>query len=251
VWIPVQLAAAVFGIAGTSVGPQHAYLAGRPVAIAFTVVRTTAPLALQVDLVREATGTPVRRIEIAAASPGEQQRVEWDGLTGGGEAAPGGRYQVRVREPLSGAARNVGRLTLRSHEYPIRGRHADRGIGGTFGVARSGGRTHEGFDVVAACGVPLVAARGGTVRRVVYDPVLYGHLVVIRGAHTRRDYWYSHLLDAPKLRVGDDVLTGQRIGSVGASGNARTIGCQLHFELRSRGRAVDPAPALHAWDRWS
>lgn len=53
------------------------------------------------------------------------------------------------------------------------------------------------------------------------------------------------------LKVGDRVLTGQRIGSVGATGNARTIGCHLHFQIVSRGRPVDPERELHAWDRWS
>jgi murein DD-endopeptidase MepM/ murein hydrolase activator NlpD len=231
------------------VSPRHAYVAGRPVAIDFTVVAPAA-LALQVDVVREATLTPVRRFVVAAALPGIAQHLDWDGLTGGGDVAPGGSYRIRVRAP-DGRARNVGRVTLRSHIYPIRGRHADRGASGAFGVARSGGRTHEGFDVFAACGTAVVAARGGEVRRVVYDPVLYGHLVVIRGEHTRRDYWYAHLARAPRLRAGDHVLTGGRIGSVGATGNARAIGCQLHFELRPGGVPVDPARELHAWDEWS
>ncbi len=199
---------------------------------------------------REATRTPVRRFELPAVAPGVAQRLDWDAITGGGDAAPDGRYRIRVRAP-DGGARNAGALTLHSHVYPIRGRHADRGSGGAFGVGRSGGRTHEGFDVFAPCGTPVVAARGGRVVRVRYDPLLYGHIVVIRGAHTRRDYWYAHLLEAPRLRAGDRVLTGRRIGSIGATGNARTIGCQLHFELRPRGVPIDPAPELHAWDRWS
>ncbi len=249
----LQLVASVvagsFAISGASVSPHQAYVAGRPVAIAFGVT-APGPLALAVDVVRERTGTPVRRLPIAAALPGAEQRLSWDGLTGGGDVAPSGRYRIRVRA-ADGTAHNAGAFELRSHAYPIRGRHADRGAGGAFGVARSGGRVHQGFDVFAACGTPVVAARGGTVRRVVYDPVLYGNLVVIRGAHTRRDYWYAHLLRAPRLRAGDHVGTGVRIGSVGATGNARSIGCQLHFELRPRGVPIDPAPELHAWDAWT
>jgi murein DD-endopeptidase MepM/ murein hydrolase activator NlpD len=184
---------------------------------------------------------------------GRAVTLRWDGLTGGGAVAPGGGYRVRVRAAggAPGSGRNVGRVTLRSHIYPIRGRHADRGAGGAFGVPRSGGRVHEGFDVFSPCGTPVVAARGGLVRRVVYDPVLYGWLVVIRGIHTHRDYWYAHLLGRPRVRAGQRVRTGARIGSIGATGNARTIGCQLHFELRPRGVPVDPAPELHAWDAWS
>jgi hypothetical protein len=238
-----------FAVAGARVTPQHAYFAGRPVRIAF-VIRAPAPLALQVEVVREATGAPVRRFLLPAVVPGVAVRVDWDGLTGGGDVAPGGHYRIRVRAP-GGTARGAGTLTLRSHVYPIRGSHADRGPIGAFGVARSGGRRHEGFDVVAACGTPLVAARGGRVTRSAYDPVLYGNLVIVRGERTHRDYWYAHLQHASRLRPGDRVRTGERIGRVGATGNARTIGCHLHFEIRSRGVPIDPGAELHAWDRWS
>jgi murein DD-endopeptidase MepM/ murein hydrolase activator NlpD len=118
-------------------------------------------------------------------------------------------------------------------------------------VARNGGRRHEGFDVNAPCGTPVVAARGGRVVRAAYDPVLYGNVVIVRGERTRRDYWYSHLKHATRLKVGDEVRTAQRIGSIGATGNARTIGCHLHFQIVSHGRPIDPAPELHAWDAWS
>jgi len=47
------------------------------------------------------------------------------------------------------------------------------------------------------------------------------------------------------------VHTGQRIGSVGKTGNARTVGCHLHFEIHLRGQPIDPEPALRRWDRFS
>ncbi|MDX6676166.1 MAG: peptidoglycan LD-endopeptidase LytH, partial [Solirubrobacteraceae bacterium] len=244
-----------FELTDKSVSPRHAYVAGRRVAIAFAI-QATAPLDLQVDLVREATGRVVRRFALAAVAPGAAQLVRWDGLTAGGEVAPAGAYRVRVAAPPTAAApaavaHLAGGLTLRGHIYPIRGPHADRGPIGRFGVARNGGRTHEGYDVNAACGTKLVAARGGRIVRADYDPVLYGNLIIVRGAHTERDYWYAHLLRTPRLRVGDRVSTGRRIGSIGATGNARTIGCHLHFEIHRGGRPIDPEPELHAWDGWS
>ena len=242
-------AAPSFALIDARVSPRRAYAAGRRVRVSFTVA-AAAPLALRVDVVREATRRLVRSFALAPAAPGVEQRVAWDGRTGAGAVAPNGRYRMRVVAP-DATARNAGRVELRSHIYPIRGRHADRGPAGAFGVARNGGRTHEGFDVNAACGTPLVAARGGVVTRAGYDPVLYGNVVIVRGERTRRDYWYAHLLRTPRLRVGDRVSTGQRIGSVGATGNARTIGCHLHFEIRSRGRPIDPAAELRAWDGWS
>ena len=247
---PIQVAPSAFALADARVSPRRAYFAGRPVQIAFRV-EAAAPLALHVDLVREASNRPVRRYAVAAVAPGVAQLVHWDGLTGSGEVAPGGSYRVRVAVAGGAEAHLAGRVTLRGHIYPIRGPHADRGPIGTFGVGRSGGRVHNGFDVNAACGTKVVAARGGRVVRAGYDPVLYGNVVIVRGERTQRDYWYSHLLRTPRVRVGDRVSTGQRIGSIGATGNARTIGCHLHFEIRRRGVPIDPAPELRAWDAWS
>ena len=239
-----------FTLVDPLVSPRKAYFAGAPVRIAFGVA-SPAPLALQVDVVREATAKPVVTLVPPVAAPGAApQAIEWDGLTGAGDVAPGGSYRIRVRAP-GGTSRLAGYVTLRSHIHPVRGPHADRGPIGSFGVGRSGGRTHEGFDVNAACGTPLAAARGGRVASVRPAPVRYGNLVIIRGDHTRRDYWYAHLERPSRLRAGDRVLTGQRIGRVGATGNARTTGCHLHFEIRARGVPVDPAPELREWDRWS
>ena len=231
------------------VTPAHAFFGGKAVRVEFRFAAST-PLDLQVEIVRQANHKVTRRYPLAQAIPQQPQRVDWDGLTGAGRVAANGRYRVRIAT-AGGPARQAGALTLRSHIFPIRGPHADRGPIGAFGVGRSGGRRHNGFDVNAACGTPLVAARAGRVRRRGYDPVLYGNYVIIRGRLTQRDYWYVHLRRPSPVRVGQRVSTGQRIGRVGATGNARTIGCHLHFELRVRGRPIDPRPELHAWDGWS
>jgi murein DD-endopeptidase MepM/ murein hydrolase activator NlpD len=169
----------------------------------------------------------------------------WDGLTTHGHAAPDGRYVFRA-----GATR-LGSVVLHGHYFPVRGPHWERGAVGVFGAPRSGGRTHAGFDVVAGCGTPLAAARGGRVVKNVYDPVLYGNLLIVKGLESHRDYWYAHLARRSRFGRGARVRTGQRIGAVGASGNARTVGCHLHFEIHSRGGPIDPGPELRAWDHWS
>jgi murein DD-endopeptidase MepM/ murein hydrolase activator NlpD len=104
---------------------------------------------------------------------------------------------------------------------------------------------------MAACGVPLVAARGGRVITSSYDDVLYGWHVIIHNAREHRDYWYSHLIRRPLVRRGQDVRTGRHLGDVGATGNARSVGCHLHFEIHQHRTPIDPAPSLHAWDAWS
>jgi murein DD-endopeptidase MepM/ murein hydrolase activator NlpD len=150
--------------------------------------------------------------------------------------------------PAVASAARTGGTEYRDHAYPVLGPHGVRGFIGEFGAPRSGGRTHEGFDIVAPCGRGLVAARGGRVRRAGYDPVLYGNYLLIHGEGERRSYFYSHLIRPASARGGERVFTGQRVGAVGATGNARTVGCHLHFEIWVNGSPIDPTPALQSWE---
>ncbi len=246
---PERATPPAFGLVDASVSPKRAFFGRSAVRIQFRFTGD-ARLDLRVEIVGGPSRKVVRRFAIRRAVRGERQRLRWNGLTDSARAAPDGRYGVRVVAP-GGRARRAGSFTLRGHMFPIRGPHADRGPVGEFGVGRNGGRTHEGFDVNAACGTPLVAARAGRVTRSTYDPVLYGHDVIVRGRLNNRAYRYSHLLHRPRVRTGDLVRTGQRIGVVGDTGNARGVGCHLHFELRSGGGLIDPKGPLHAWDGWS
>lgn len=221
-----------------------------PVSARFTVTLDT-PRALHVEFVAQRTGRIARRKVLRPIAPGTL-RATWDAVRADGTVAPDGRYRVRVVVPSTGQRRLLGTFTLHGHVYPIDGPHADRGPVGQFGVPRNGGRTHEGYDVNAACGTPLVAVRAGTVVRRRYDPVLYGNEVIVRGAREGRTYRYAHLREPARVRLGQHVRTGALLGHVGATGNARTIGCHLHLELRAAsGRLLDPRPWLHAWDTWS
>lgn len=193
----------------------------------------------------------VRRIDLQRLEPRTEHVLTWNGLDDRGRAAPDGRYRVLVG-PSKAESRQAGRLQLRGHVYPIRGAHGYRGSVGEFGAARNGGRVHEGFDTLARCGTRLVAARGGTVVRRRYDARLDGNFVVIAARKEGMTYRYSHLISPSPLRPGDRVRTGQLVGHVGQTGNARTTPCHLHFELRKRsGRFLDPEPFLRAWDAQS
>lgn len=247
--IPESPDPARFRLTASRVTPEHAFFGARPVRIRFRFA-AGGPLDVRVQIVRLRTRRVVRRFVIRRAAPGRLQRVRWDGVTQRGHSATEGRYRVRIAA-VGGRARRAGSFVMHSHFYPVRGPHSTRGAIGQFGAPRSGGRTHEGFDVVAACGTPLAAARGGIVRRNKYDPVLYGNLLIVHGVKSHRDYWYAHLAHRSRFRRGAKLRTGQRIGRVGATGNARSVGCHLHFEIHSRGRPIDPWPSLWRWDRYS
>jgi murein DD-endopeptidase MepM/ murein hydrolase activator NlpD len=153
--------------------------------------------------------------------------------------------------PPVATAASPGGTEFLAHVFPVQGPHWTRGATGEFGAPRDGGRTHEGFDIAAACGTPLVAVRGGRVRRRGFDPTLYGNYVLIHGEGEHRSYFYAHLRRPAGVDRGERVFAGERVGVVGETGNARTVGCHLHFEIHVDGRPIDPEPALRRWDRYS
>jgi murein DD-endopeptidase MepM/ murein hydrolase activator NlpD len=146
----------------------------------------------------------------------------------------------------------AGNFAFHDHVFPVEGPHT---YGDRFGDPRSGGRVHQGQDLPAGCGTPLVAARGGTVARTGYSDALYGYYVLIDGLATDHDYFYAHMEASSPLSEGDRVRTGEEIGRVGKTGNARNEFCQLHFELWPHGyhdgSPIDPLPFLQAWDAFS
>lgn len=96
-------------------------------------------------------------------------------------------------------------------------------------------REHDGIDIGAELGSPVLAAKRGVVVRA-ESAGGYGNLVVVDhggGMETR----YAHLQDL-KVRPGDHVEAGDAVGTVGESG--RATGPHLHFEVRVDGDPIDP-----------
>ena len=94
----------------------------------------------------------------------------------------------------------------------------------------------------------LVAAVTGKVREVGYDPILYGNYLLIHGQGEHRTYMYAHMKNPPSVHQGERVWAGERVGEVGETGNARTVGCQLHIEIHVNGVPIDPKPEVERWD---
>ena len=214
--------------------------------------RGRANLALR--LVRSRTGETVRRWSRHHVTPYAKHTLGWNGTADGGRHLRSGRYVLRIGHAGS-RGRPGERFRLYDAKFPVRGPHSFGGAEQRFGAPRSGGRVHQGQDTFAACGTREVAAVGGKVQARGFDPVLYGNWLVIDGRGSTTDYRYVHLIAPTPLHTGEHVSTGQAVGRVGKTGNARTVGCMLHLEIWpqgwERGSPIDPLPFLLRWDRYS
>jgi murein DD-endopeptidase MepM/ murein hydrolase activator NlpD len=243
--------------------PRKSFYYGvRYPSVRFEIDSTQAENDIRIDVV-DSGGEIVRSYYRNDVAPNLPVRIRWDGTAGEGRPARNGRYSFRIgaQDASASIARRAKssseplslRFALYGYAFPILGRH-DFGSGGArFGAARSG-HTHQGQDVMAACGLPEVAARGGTVQYSGYQGAA-GNYVVIDGKGTSYDFMYAHLAQPSPLKTGDQVRTGQPIGEVGATGDATA--CHLHFEIWGApgwyegGSPIDPLPYLERWDRYS
>lgn len=113
----------------------------------------------------------------------------------------------------------------------------------TWGAARSGGRRHEGIDIFAPCGRPVLSATRGLVLET-GENALGGQVVRVLGPGGSVHY-YAHLSRFGGVRGGDRVQPGDTLGYVGDTGNARGTPCHLHYGVYERGGgARNPFPLL-------
>ncbi len=254
--------AGVITLATAETAPRKSFYFGyRYPRINFTIGSTQPTNDLRVDVV-DSAGAAVKTYYLEDVAPGVPQTIRWDGSTSENKPAPDGKYTFRISSQAEGApaARKATSSTALSlgfnfygYAFPVLGPH-EFGMGaGRFGAARAG-HIHQGQDTMAACGTPLVAARGGRVQYAGWQSAA-GNYLVIDGRGTPVDFMYAHLAEPTPLHTGETVRTGQPIGVVGETGDATA--CHLHFEMWSApgwyegGSPFDPLPYLEAWDEYS
>lgn len=230
--------------------------------LSFTIGSSQPQNDLEIAVVNDA-GEVTKTFYRNDVAPDTPTSIRWDGTTNEGKPARNGHYSFRIgpQTAEAPAARPATQSTVPlsldfdfyGYAFPILGAHEFGLSAGRFGAGRSG-HTHQGQDTMAACGTPLVAARGGVVQYAGYQGAA-GNYIVIDGKGTSYDFMYAHLAEPTPLQAGETVRTGQPIGLVGDTGDAQ--GCHLHFEMWGApgwyegGSPIDPLGYLQKWDAYS
>jgi murein DD-endopeptidase MepM/ murein hydrolase activator NlpD len=116
-------------------------------------------------------------------------------------------------------------------------------VANTWHAPRGNDRRHEGQDIFAPRGTPILSATDGYIIRI-GENSLGGQTVSVMGAGGRV-YYYAHLDSYARIEEGDYVTTKTVLGYVGTTGNAAGTPPHLHFGVYSSGGAINPLPLLN------
>jgi peptidoglycan hydrolase-like protein with peptidoglycan-binding domain len=230
-----------------------------PVVQNSVVVATPAPAAgISVDNLpqRGQSGDHVKTLQQTLVNNGITIKGGVDGIFGVATAVSLGNFQTARGLPVTNALdvntaaalglipslEQLGLPTLKV--FPMQGRCS---FVDSWGEPRSGGRSHEGTDMIGARGLAIYAVVDGVISKAYNGLALGGNslrLTMPDGTY----FFYSHLDGfAAGIAAGVPVRAGQIIGYNGSTGNAGSP--HLHFEIHPRGgAAINPYPLLKAID---
>lgn len=113
-------------------------------------------------------------------------------------------------------------------------------VNSNFGIRHLAGerapRPHQGIDIAAPVGVPVLATAPGEVVRTGYQPGGYGRFAEVKHANGLTSF-YAHMSKV-EVRRGDRLSGGEQLGRIGSTGYS--TGPHLHFEIRRGGVKLDP-----------
>lgn len=207
--------------------------------------------ALRVQLRREPGSATVfgDLLRITATDTGETFKAVayWDTTTYTFEyeLRSAGDYLLRIQPELLVSCRYELSVTQYPPlNFPVQGK-GNRAIGSFWGDERdNGARSHEGVDIFASKGTPVLAITDGLVTRT-GDGGLGGKTVWVSDPLRGVNLYYAHL-DSQYVAGGERVRVGDTLGTVGNTGNARYTPSHLHFGIYYRGRgAIDPLPFIY------
>jgi murein DD-endopeptidase MepM/ murein hydrolase activator NlpD len=240
--------------------------ADRPATFAFRVDGRMRTVRVRIAITRVGAAAPAKRLRLGYRRTGVRQEYIWTPAAG---ELPAGDYTVtlkafddagrRLRRTAKASGRR--RLTVQvapppvailgAGIFPVQGAYDFGADGSRFGAARDG-HVHQGQDIAAAEGTPLVAPVAATVTWVAYQATGAGHYVVMRAADGR-DLVFMHLkADSVTVAKGALVAAGAPFAQVGSTGSSS--GPHLHFEIWPDGwysspasKPIDPLPQLQTW----
>jgi murein DD-endopeptidase MepM/ murein hydrolase activator NlpD len=158
--------------------------------------------------------------------------------------------EVATKAALDDVKRKVevksagGTVSINGHfVFPVDSPHD---FSDSIGAPRSGGRRHQGNDIMAPKGTKLFACETGVVTRLGTNGLGGKSLTITGGSGTA--YYYAHL-DSFAVSEGQRVTAGDVVGTVGTTGNAAGGDPHLHFEIKpGGGKSIDPYAILVAAD---
>ena len=152
-----------------------------------------------------------------------------------------------VTVPVDNGSSEAVEVAAPVYTWPVSG-ELDRGHSGdrlVYDVTMQDWRSHEGIDILAEPGAPVLAACAGAVESVRRDD-LFDTVVTLRHSDGSRTI-YANLEDSTAVSEGDWVDAGQTLGAVGRSALCEVgQASHLHFAMQVNGRSVDPMEYLAA-----
>jgi len=222
----------------------------------------------RIELTRRGASAPAARLRLGEVRTGKRLVHRW---TAREDQLPAATYDVALQaidrhgRALHRTAKATGRGRLEVEVpppppppagtvdgvFPIAGAWSIGGPDSRFGAGRPG-HIHQGQDVMAAQGTPLVAPVASSVYWIAFQKGGAGQYVVLRGTDGR-DYVFMHLVKGSvSVAEGQALAAGAQFGLVGSTGSSS--GPHLHFEIWPDGWysskasvPIDPLPQLQAW----
>jgi len=159
------------------------------------------------------------------------------------EVKAAGTYLLRLQPELLKSGNYTLTITAGpSLSFPVSTSGRPK-IGSFWGDSRdNGGRRHEGIDIFSPKGTPAIAAANGVTR--ISENKLGGLVVFLRPDDEDYTLYYAHL-GKQLVHDGQVVKTGDTVGLIDNTGNAKNTPSHLHFGIYTNNGAIDPLPFVN------
>ena len=248
-YAPPLLATPAFSVTPAQIAP------GATLTLRYKIAGRTARARVRIDLLAS-DGSRAATLRLGVRRTGRALTARWKP-----DLEPG-TYTARLRAFATGkrAARasrsqrfevSAPPVVAAPGVFPVQGPYSFGGASARFGATRTG-HAHQGQDIMAAAGTPVVAPRAGVVTWRAFQADGAGHYVVLR-TDDGRDLVFMHFQDGSvAVTKNQSVAAGQQLGRIGSTG--RSDGPHLHFEIWPDGwyagngsTPIDPLADLLAW----